>query len=81
MNRCSAGCQISSGDQQNAPNNVTAVSGIPRGQTYAVPEFKSFSGAVGAAADDEWNQIVACVAQTYSYFDVAVTDARPAAGN
>ena len=78
VNRCSGGCQISAADQQNAPMDITAVPGIPRGQNYSVPEFKNYAGQTGAAADAEWAQIVACVAETYSYFDVQVTDQRPA---
>lgn len=67
--------------QQDAPHDVTAVSGIPRGNSYSLPEFKNFNNEIGAAADAEWSQIVACVAQTYSYFDIHVTDVRPPAGN
>jgi hypothetical protein len=81
LNRCSGSCNITAADQQNAPMNITAVQGIPRGAAYTIPEFKNFAGAVGAAADAEWAQIVACVAETYSYFDIQVTDQRPASGN
>ncbi len=81
VNRCSGGCNLTAADQQNAPMNVTAVPGIPRGQNYTVPEFKNFAGQTGAAADAEWAQIVACVAETYSYFDVQVTDQRPVSGS
>jgi hypothetical protein len=81
LNRCSGGCNLTAADMQNAPMNITAVQGIPRGQAYSIPEFKNFAGAIGTAADTEWNQIVACVAETYSYFDIQVTDQRPASGN
>lgn len=81
LNRCSGGCTVTAANQQDAPHDVTAVSGIPRGNSYSIPEFKNFSNQVGAAADAEWAEIVACVAQTYSYFDIHVTDVRPASGN
>lgn len=81
VNRCSGGCTIGAADQQNAPMNITAVQGIVRGQNYTIPEFRNFAGQTGTAADAEWNAIVACVAETYSYFDVQVTDQRPASGN
>ena len=81
LNRCSGGCTLTAADMQNAPQNVTAVPGIPRGQSYSIPEFKNFMGQTGAAADAEWAQIVACVKETYSYFDIEITDQRPASGN
>lgn len=80
LNRCVGGCTITGSATANAPQNLSAVEGLVVGQTYNIPEFRNYAAQSGAAADDEWNAIVACVRETYSYFNVEVTDQRPASG-
>ena len=77
LNRCSGGCRITSNGTNDARNGKTSI--VPAGE-YIVDEFKNTAGLTGAAADAEWNQIVACVKEVYSPYNLTVTDQQPADG-
>lgn len=78
INRCVGGCMITKGSH-DAPNNVSNNPNTGAGP-FRIPEFTSFAGELGAPADDQWNQIVACVGSIYSFYNVNVVDTRPASG-
>jgi hypothetical protein len=79
LNRCQGGCTIIGGaDFDDARNNRSF---IPPPGSHAFTEFKGRDGVLGTADDDdEWNKVLACVREVYSYYNVDVTDQLPAAG-
>jgi len=78
LERCRGGCTVTGGSINNAR---TMTSAIPSpGSSNPFPEFENHLGQTGVAADAEWNAIVACVREVYSWYDVAVTDVKPVAG-
>lgn len=80
LNRCVGGCSFTGAGSHDAANNLIAIVGTTPGAAYSFGEFTSFANQPGAAADAEWNAIVACVAKVYSYYNVQVTDVRPTSG-
>lgn len=78
MNRCTDGCMITGGTINDARQHIVAY--IAPGQ-YQIPEFSNNAGEIGTAADAEWNQLVQCVKEMYSPFNITVTDVKPASGN
>src|SRR5690606_1274255 len=90
LNRCRGDCTITGGiDDARAmssslPCNGGAscgggscfCSGSAEG-TYTIKEFENYLGQTGADADDEWNQLVQCVREVYSPYNVMVTDSLP----
>jgi hypothetical protein len=78
MNRCIGGCTINGGEINDARTNTSA---IPNpGTTNLVGEFRE-NGQTGAAADAAWNDLVQCVKEVYSPFQVQVVDQKPNAGS
>jgi len=75
MNRCTGGCVINGG---TADDSRTFTSQIPNAGTHPMGEFQE-GGMTGAAADDAWNELVACVKEVYSPYGVQVTDQPPTA--
>jgi hypothetical protein len=75
LERCVGGCMITKGTNDARINS----SSIPTGPSE-ISEFQDASRETGAAADDEWNQIVQCVREVYSPYSVTVTDVKPGAG-
>lgn len=75
LERCKGGCTVRKG----ADDARGYTSSIPDGTAaeYTIPEFKNSQGLTGAAADDEWNQLVQCVKEVYSPFAAEVTDVKP----
>ena len=79
LERCRGGCTVTGGQTNNAR---TLTSAIPApGSSNAFPEFTNHLGETGAAADAQWNAVVACVREVYSWYDVNVTDVKPGAGS
>lgn len=69
LNNCKPnGCQLQAG-YDNAPNNTSS---IPDSASVVSP----FTGS-----DAVWQQVVACVKQTYADFDVEIVTERPTSGN
>ncbi len=64
LNRCPGGCTITPGND----NAITNTSGIVNG-TSTLAEFPY--------GDDVWDEVVACVRNQYSRFDLNVTDVDP----
>src|SRR3954471_4885261 len=70
LDRCKGGCPITKG----SPTSATGLtSSIPQGPgPFTFGEFVNGMGQTGAAADAEWNQILTCVRQVYSPFNVTI---------
>lgn len=82
LNRCSGGCVVHKGNNDARTNTSTipmAFTGHP-GPDFAVSEYKNAALQTGAAADAEWAQVVQCMKEVYSPYNVTVTDVRPADG-
>jgi hypothetical protein len=69
VNRCVGGCTVHAGFD-NAPQDTSLVAS----QTSTFPEYTGFTGT-------EWQDVMACVTEIYSPFNVHVTDVRPSSGN
>lgn len=75
LDRCSGGCNLPKSTANNAQGLQST---IPQGAgPFAIGEFANSMGATGAAADAEWAQVLACVQEVYSDFDIAVRDTKP----
>ncbi len=77
LNRCTGGCMVTSNGTNDARNQKTSI--LPGG-VYELGEFQNDAGQTGSAADDEWSQIVACVKEVYSPYNITITDQQPADG-
>ena len=90
LNRCRGGCTITGGaDDARAmasslPCNAGAscgggncfCSGSSAG-TYMIDEFENAAGQTGDAANAEWAEVLKCVQEVYSPYNVNVVDALP----
>jgi hypothetical protein len=79
MNRCIGDCKVYKGTVNDAR---TSTSTVPRGSLseYVVSEYRNAAGEIGTAADPEWNELVQCIREVYSPYNVEITDAEPMAG-
>jgi MYXO-CTERM domain-containing protein len=65
LNRCAPGnCELRPGDNDSRVNTSSLA-----GQPLVIPAFTQ--------SDETWQRVVACVAKTYAWFDIAVTDVDP----
>ncbi len=78
LERCVGGCAITGGSTNDARTLTTT---IPSAGTYTISEFENSQHQTGAAADAEWADLVTCVQEVYSPFDVVVTDVKPTSGS
>lgn len=76
-NRCTGGCMVTGSDHSDAKNGLSPA--IQAG-TSILTEFQSASGQTGAAADPLWHDVVQCLKEVYSPFNITVTDVRPTSG-
>ena len=74
LNRCSGGCMVTGGTTNDARQHISTY--ITPGP-HIVTEYKNNAGQIGAAADAEWNQVVQCIKEIYSPFNVVVMDTPP----
>ena len=77
LERCKDGCTVNGAGVNDARSMTSAIP--PPGQ-HAFAAFQNHLGESGEAADEQWNQFVSCVREVYSYYDIQVTDQKPAAG-
>ncbi len=68
LNRCSTGCALRPGQNDDAVQGVSAIA--TKTATVSESEYPWMPG--------EWDQIVQCVKQVYSPYNVVVTDQPPA---
>jgi MYXO-CTERM domain-containing protein len=84
LNRCTGGCSVSASAMNDARTNSSSIpkmgAGCPGYPTCVVAEFQNAAGETGAAADQEWNEVVQCLKEVYSPFAVTVTDQKPSNG-
>lgn len=93
LNRCRGGCTIYGGtDDARAGMSSLPCNGVVtcgngscscQGQhtgAFTIDEFQDSAGNTGDAATPEWNQIVQCVREVYSPYNVEVTDVLPPNG-
>jgi MYXO-CTERM domain-containing protein len=78
LDRCQPECVVSRGNNDARINS----SSIPMVATATIKEFRNSAmpPQSGAAADAEWSQVVQCVREVYSPYNVTVTDQLPGAG-
>ena len=74
LQRCPGGCTVHYAAENDAR---TQTSSIPKRETSQIAEFVNALQQKGAAADAEWQQIVQCVREVYSPYNVVVTDVPP----
>jgi hypothetical protein len=80
LNRCRGGCVISRGDN-DAHNHVSSIpnsTAITPGPSFTVSEYRDAANRTGTGADPEWGQLVQCMQQVYSPYNLTVTDVQPA---
>jgi hypothetical protein len=78
LERCRGGCTVTKSNTNDAKAGLTILPQSPG--IHTLSEFASKDGVVGAAADDEWNQLVGCMREVYSPYDVQITDVKPTDG-
>jgi hypothetical protein len=76
LERCKGGCAV----HQGANDARTNTSMIPMRSSSTVHEFANAAGMTGSAADDDWGQLVTCMKEVYSPYNVVVTDVKPTGG-
>src|ERR1041385_4421443 len=77
LNRCTGGCVVHGTQIDDARQNNSA---IPSPGDHTITEYEAHvngTKVTGAAADDEWNQVVQCMKEVYSPFNITVTDQKP----
>jgi hypothetical protein len=78
LERCRGGCTVT---KSNTNNAQTMESSIPQQAGSSVlSEFVNRDGMAGTAADAEWAELVQCLREVYSPFDVTITDDKPLTG-
>ena len=93
LNRCRGGCTVHGGTDDaragtsSLPCNgeVTCGNGSCSCQgdtagTFTIEEFEDSAGNTGDLATPEWDQVVQCVREVYSPYNVEVTDVAPPSG-
>ena len=74
LERCKGGCSITQGanDARAMSSSIPQLSG-----TNTISEYRNGAAQTGALADAEWNELVQCMREVYSPFNVTVTDVKP----
>jgi hypothetical protein len=75
LNRCTGGCNVTGTDNVNDAR--MHISSYISPGPHVVSEYKNNDGMTGAAADAEWNQLVQCIREIYSPFNIVVQDTPP----
>lgn len=91
LNRCRGGCTVNGGtdDARTMTSSIPCAGTVScagggclctggSAGTYMIEEFQNSQGQIGDAATEEWQQIVECVREVYSPYNVTVTDTLPA---
>jgi len=82
LNRCTGGCIVRAGNNDARTNTSTIPTTSPAhpSSDFTVGEFKNSAQLAGTAADAEWGQLLQCMQEVYSPYNVTVTDVRPTTG-
>src|SRR4051794_33055387 len=76
VNRCSGGCSVMGGTVNDAQSHTATVPPGP----HTLTEFQNDAGQVGAAADAEFAEVVKCLREVYSPFNITIVDTKPVSG-
>lgn len=76
LERCAVGCTV----MQGINDAVHYSSSIPSNGVSNVTPFENNAGQTGAAADAEWAQVVQCIKEIYSPYNVTISDVKPTGG-
>jgi hypothetical protein len=76
LERCKGKCTVKQGTNDARTNT----SMIPMKLTSTIGEFANSAGSIGAAADADWRDILQCMKEVYSPYNVVVTDVKPTTG-
>ncbi|HLL20517.1 MAG TPA: hypothetical protein VK427_00215, partial [Kofleriaceae bacterium] len=78
LERCRGGCTVTKANTNDAKQNLSTV---PQSAgTKTITEFRNRDNQSGAAADQEWAELVQCMREVYSPFDIEITDTKPTSG-
>jgi hypothetical protein len=78
VNRCTGGCLVKEGGINDARADTSTIPKCASSNSGCViAEYRDASGNTGSAADAEWNQLMTCMREVYSPFNVMITDQRP----
>jgi hypothetical protein len=82
LNRCSGGCTVTQGnnDARNHVSSIPTVTATSPGPSFTIAEYQNAAGQSGTAADAEWAQLVQCMKEVYSPYNLTVTDVKPPSG-
>ena len=87
LNRCRGGCTVTGGvdDARAMSSSLPCNGGASCGGgscfcggtaegTYSIGEFENYLGQTGDEANDEWNELVQCLREVYSPYNIMITD-------
>lgn len=80
LNRCRGGCIVTKGDN-DARNHMSSIpnpNAVVPGPSFTISEYRDAANRMGAGADAEWAQLVQCMQDVYSPYNLTVTDVLPA---
>jgi hypothetical protein len=82
LNRCSGGCVVTKGnnDARNHVSSIPTPTPAFPGPNFTIGEYKNANDQIGTAADAEWKQLVRCMQEVYSPYNLTVTDIKPPSG-
>lgn len=79
FNRCVGGCTINPGSMNDARTRTSTIATCPSG-SCTVPEFAPINANTQQEKDMLWSQLMQCLREVYSPYNVMITDVQPGAG-
>jgi hypothetical protein len=87
FNRCVGGCTIQTSNMNDARTHASTIAcaggstcpACPSG-SCSVPEFHPIGADTQEQRDTMWNELMTCLKEVYSPYNVTITDVQPAAG-
>src|SRR5436190_5006250 len=93
LNRCTGGCTVRGGfdDARANTSSIPCEGTVQCGGggcmcngtntgSFLIGEFQNAAGQTGTAADAEWAEVMQCVREVYSPYNIMVTDTLPPGG-
>jgi MYXO-CTERM domain-containing protein len=81
VNRCVGGCPVMGGTVNDAQaHTATLIAPGPHVLTEFQNDQLCGSACTGAAADAQWAQLMQCMREVYSPFQITITDIKPTSG-
>ncbi|MDQ3364797.1 MAG: Ig-like domain-containing protein [Myxococcota bacterium] len=72
FNRCVGGCTVTKGSTNDARTRSSTIPNGAQGDTFTLSAFRH--------SDTVWNDLMQCLREVYSPYNVLITDEQPAAG-